>query len=244
MKIILSTLLCAASFAHAALVTQVNFDSGSAAMYNNGGFGNPAQLLTPGSVADGDGAVIQLGYYDAAIASNNFAGTWHALTGIGSLNTGGNTGSGLAFTTTSIGDIGGGPAPGGSGIFAFQLQFSNGVANTFNDLPTSTLIPLAIKFFSGTATGTSTTSGFYNVVSNNNWLWKLPATPNPVPPTVNMSLSDTGLVWQSIAVAPTQPASSAFTTSISIAPVPEPSTLTFGALAALVAAGARRRRRD
>jgi hypothetical protein len=197
--------------AFAAAQVQVNFDSGTQTVLNQSGF-----ALTPGSASDGNGAVLELGYYDGASVGNNFAGVWHALTGASSLNTGGDTGSGLAFNTTSIGDIGGGAAPEGSGIFAFSLVFDDTVSGTFNDLPSATTFPLAIRFYDSTAIAGSS---FFNVVSNDAWLWKLPATPSPLPPTINMSLDDAGLEWQSIAGAG-QSATTAFHTSL---PVPEPS---------------------
>jgi hypothetical protein len=197
------------SFA-AVVQTQVSFDSGSTTISDQS-----SVLLTPGTAADGNGAVIQLGYYDGASAGNNFVGTWHALTGMGSLNTGGNTGAGAAFNTTSIGDSGGGAAPGGSGVFGMSLVFDSSVTGTFNDLPSSSTIPLAIKFFNGTTVAGSTN---YNVVSDNSWLWKTPATPSPLPPTVTMSLDDPGLTWQS-------GVGGAFKTSLAISAAPEPSRI-------------------
>ena len=205
--------------AYGAQQVQVTLDSGSQIVS-----GQLSGSLNPGTGADGDGAIIQLGFYDAATTGSNFAGTWHPLTGLGSLNTGGDTGSGLAFNTTSIGDIGGGAAPGGSGIFGFSLLFDNTVAGTFNDLPASVTIPLAIKFYDGASFGTS---NYFNVVSNDAWLWKFPAVPAPLPPTINISLNDPGLEWQSIAVAG-QSASTAFHTSLPA--VPEPTGAALGAL--------------
>jgi hypothetical protein len=208
---------------------QINLDSGTQFLRNFGG-----TLLSAGGAGDGDGTVVQLGYFDGASAGSNFTGTWRPLTGEGSLNTGGNTGSGLPFNTTSIGDIGGGADPFGSGIFGFSLVFDSSVAGTFNDLPLSTSIPLAIRFYDGASIASST---FYNTVSNDAWLWKLPATPAPLPPIINMSFDDPGLEWESIASFG-QPGSSAFHTTI---PVPEPGTPVV-ALLCLLAAGFRRRR--
>lgn len=219
--------------ADAASYVQVTFESGTGTMLDAGG-----AALTPGSALDGDGAIIQLGYFDAATVGNNFAGTWHALTGAGSLNTGGNSGSGLPFTTTSIGDIGGGAAPDGSGIFAFDLRFEDTVAGTFNDLPASTAIPLAIRFYNGTSLAGST---HFNTVSNDSWLWKVPAVPAPLPPTINMALSDAGLEWQSIAVAGQAP-STAFRTSIVVVPEPNMALLAGSGLIPLLARRHRSRR--
>ena len=208
---------------------QVNFDSGTQAMFDQLG-----ALLRPGSAADGDGAIIQLGYYDAATVGNHFAGVWRPLTGVGSLNSGGDTGSGLSFTTTSIGDIGGG-APDGSGIFAFSLVFDDTVAGTFNDLPGAITTPLALRFYNGATSGGST---HFNVVSNDAWLWKLPATPSPLPPTINVSLSDPGLEWQSIVAG--QSAATAFQTSLPA--VPEPRSALLVICGSMALAGSRCRR--
>jgi hypothetical protein len=225
----LGQFLSAVDTAHAASQIQINFDSGARAVGDSLGFPLPA-----GGASDGDGAIIQLGYFDGASVGNPFAGTWHQLTGEGSLNTGGNTGSGLPFNTTSIGDIGGGADPFGSGIFGFSLVFDSSVAGTFNDLPTSTSIPLAIRFYDGSSLLGST---FYNTVSSDDWLWKLPATPAPLPPLLNMSLDESGLKWESVTTFG-QSASTEFRTTI---PVPEPGSGSL-MMAALLLIGMRRSR--
>jgi hypothetical protein len=197
--------------------TRVTLDSGG-----NGEqvFDQNNVTLTAGTSADGDGAVLQLGYYSGASTGNNFAGTWIALSGEGSLNTATVTGSSpaIGYNETSIGDI---TAEGaGPGQFALTLDFVSGSATSGNSLPSSTTIPLSVRFYNGTTIANST---HYNVVSNDLWLWENPTTP---PNVINISLGDLGLEWESIVVYG-QAANSEFHTTI---PVPEPSTIFIAAL--------------
>lgn len=219
----------------AALVTQVNFDSGSILIKNNGGATN----VTGGTAADGNGGVIQLGYFSVATtgtAVGNFLGVWTPLTGEGSLNTGGNVAGsvpGETFNKTSMGDVGG-----ADGEFGMTVVFSDSVAGTGNSLPSSTSIPLAIRFYNGTTIAGST---FYNTVSNDAWLWKLPAVAAPLPPTINMSLGvGAAFKWQSVNVL-AQSASTAGTTSIPNVVAPEPTSAAL-LMVGLVSLAARRRR--
>lgn len=218
---------------YSAAITQVAFDSGSIFVKNLGGATN----LTGGTAADGNGAVIQLGYFTGASAGSNFLGTWVPLTGEGSANTGGSIAgsnpAGETFNKTSIGDNGG-----ADGEFGITVQFSDSVAGTFNSLPQSTSIPLAIRFYNNTTIALST---FYNTVSNDSWLWKIPATPSPLPPTVAMSLGSTAAFkWQSVVVNG-QPAATAGTTSIPVIGAPEPTSAALLMLG-LVSLASRRRR--
>ncbi len=78
-NLILTTLCCLAlaRLATAQSNTTVNMDSGGELMMNQG---NTA--LTAGSILDGNGDILQLGYYTGATsAGNNFLGTWVPLTG-------------------------------------------------------------------------------------------------------------------------------------------------------------------
>ncbi len=231
--ILVGALTIAANVSRASLTTQVTFDSGSQTVFSLNG----VTPLTAGvGSVNGDGAVLQLGYYSAATAANNFLGTWVPLTGEGSANTGGSTDSagGTTFNHTSIGDaVNDGGA--GAGQFALSLKFDAGVANTSNNLPLSTAIPLSIRIYNGTSIASST---HFNAVSRDSWLWQLPAEPAPFPPTIAISLDQSGLEWQSISVSG-QPGSTAFTTSIA---VPEPSSMLLAGLG-LASLVARRRRR-
>lgn len=199
----------------------VTFDSGTQFLRDASG-----TLLSAGTSADGDGAVLQLGYYDGASTGNNFLGNWIPLSGEGSLNTGVIPGFSLTFDNTSIGDLN--EAAGGDGTFAIALTFTVGDSQTGDSLPSSTAIPLSIRFLNGTTIADST---HFNVVSSDTWTWKTPGE-DPAQPVINISLSDPNLEWQG-------GESSAFRTTLA---VPEPSTglALIGGVAVLLA---HRRRR-
>lgn len=192
-----------------------------------------SNALSGGGAGDGNGDVLQLGYYSAATLVNNFAGTWVPLSGQTSLNTAIVPGSNPSepYNATSIGDLTVNGAADGS--FALSLNFVAGSPTSGNSFPAAG-VPLALRFYNGTSIANST---FYNVVSDDLWVWKTPVTP---PTNVTISLDDLGLEWQSIALG--QAANTAFHTTIPITAVPEPSTWVAGALvAATLAAVARRR---
>jgi hypothetical protein len=217
--------------------TTVSFDSGSQMMYNENTGATIA--LSGGTPVNGDGTVLQLGYYDAATTANNFAGNWVPLSGQTSLNTAVIPGGLIAnptnetYNQTSIGDANGA----GNATFAISLNFVAGDPNSGNSLPSLATIPLALRFYNNTSIATST---FYNVVSDDLWLWKTPITP---PSSVTISLNDLNLEWLSISQG--QAANTAFHTTISLAAVPEPATIAVGALSAatLICSAVRRRRK-
>ena len=223
---------------YGAAITQVAFDSGGVVFMKNL---NGVTQLTGGSAADGNGAVIQLGYFSAATTGTslgNFLGVWTPLTGEGSANTGGSIAgsspAGETFNKTSMGDVGNA----GDGDFGITVQFSDAVAGTFNNLPQSTLIPLSIRFYNGVTLASST---FYNTVSNDSWLWKTPATTNPLPPTINMSLgTSAAFKWESVNIL-AQSASTRGTTSIPVIAAPEPTSAAL-LIVGLVSLASRRRR--
>jgi len=181
-----------------AVTTVVSFDSGGQTLLNNN-----SVALSGGSAADGNGTVLELGYYTGASVANNFSGTWVALTGA----SGGNS----AYGTTSIGDLNANGA--GDGSFALTATFDPAAgAVSGTNLPVATTIPLAIMFYDAT---TVAGSSFYNVVSHDTWLWKIPSPAAPMPPTINISLDDAGLEWLG-------GAGSALKTTIATTVVPEP----------------------
>ena len=104
--LLLSAIQCDASIA------TINFDSGSQTLFNS----NHSSLLTGGSpTLDGDGAVLQLGYFSGATGLQPFGaagnGTWIALTGEGGANSKFSTGTGIVTNDigapsikTSVGD--------------------------------------------------------------------------------------------------------------------------------------------
>ena len=197
--------------------TTISFDSGAQFLYSNSA--KTTQLTAGILTTIGDGAVLQLGYYNAATVATPFAGTFIPLSGVTSANT--------AYNNTSIGDLNSNGA--GNGQFALSLSFTQGNSTTGNNLPTVGT-PLSIRFFSDT---TIAASKLFNAVAdptNANWLWQTPAIPGP---TETISLDQTGLVWQG-------GATSAFFTSL---PVPEPSTFALAAMG-LVGTGWMMRRRQ
>lgn len=203
----------------ATLVTTVNFDSGSRLLVNSNG----VTPLTGGTIADGNGAVLQLGYFSTSTAADLFSGTFVPLTGEGSLNT--------TFANSSIGDQ---TANGGvDGRFALTLNFTSGNAGTGNSLPAANTF-LAIRFYNATTIASST---FFETIADTAWLWKSPSNP---PSNVSISLDDSGLKRQSNPGAASPAAGTPISTAIPTA-APEP-TSTALVLVGLVSLAARRRR--
>jgi hypothetical protein len=200
--------------------TTVSFDSGSRMMFDQN---NTA--LSGGTVLDGDGDVLQLGYFTGP----NFSGTFVPLSGDGSANTAIVPESVPAepYNKTSIGDR---TAEGaGNGDFALSLDFVQGNATSGNSLPANHS-QLAIRFYNGLSVTSSTA---YNTVTDSRWTWQTPEAP-PQDPVISISLDEQGLVWEG-------GLDSAFHTTIPLA-VPEPSTWVAGAFVAATLAGAALRR--
>jgi PEP-CTERM motif len=225
---IISLCLVAAFQVVRADTTTVSFDSGDFMIFDNPALhGGSDVALSGGTTADGNGDVLQLGYFTGP----NFSGTFVPLSGETSLNNATISGSSPAepYNKTSIGDLNTNGA--GDGTFALSLDFVSGNANSGNSLP-SAGTQLALRFYNNT---TIASSSFYNTVTDASWLWTAPATP---PSFVTISLNDSPLIWESIA-AKGQAAGTAFHTTI--AAIPEPSTIALLGLSLIGVPLARRR---
>lgn len=144
--------------------------------------------LTAGTSADGDGTILQLGYYTAATTSTPFAGDWVAMTG-----------SGTSYQTT-IGDSGNNP----NGTFKLEVLFTQG-SYTFAEPAVGT--PLALRFYDSTSLAAST---YFNAVTDTTggFNWVAPSSPTSTA-GLSLGLSSVGIVWQ-------DGAGSAFRTTIAV----------------------------
>ena len=148
--------------------------------------------LPSGDPGMSDGAILELGYYTLGTTPNPFAGTWIPLSGP----------NGPPAGTSTIGD---------KGVFNLMGRFD--LSSTYSDLatapsPPASGIPFVIRFYDSPSLDTA---NYFNAVSNDSGTWNsvLPTDPQTI---LNLTLSDTGLVWQG---GP----DSAFRTTI---PIPEP----------------------
>jgi hypothetical protein len=242
-KLVASLLLVIScgTIASSQTVTTVVASNGSSALLRDF-TGNPLSQGSP--TLNHDGMLIQLGYYSSASISNNF-GTgidWIPLTSATPSNTSQRTTIGDSFNLTGAGD----------GRLSFtQIIFQTGTSTvdifdpsdsghytSTSLLPTTLVTPpasqvLSIRFFD-TQTGTS---GRYNAVSADNWLWKTPDSTGAQTVFINIDISSSVLEWQD--------PGNAFKTSIPLAAIPEPTTIGAGLLcaASLVCSAAWRRRK-
>jgi len=203
-------LLTFAVQSNAAIVT-VSFDSGSQTLTAFNGI----TPLSGGTAADGDGAVLQLGYFTSGTSVTPFSGTWVALTGKGGVNS--------AFSTTSIGDFTSQGA--GDGTFAMSLTFDTTDPTKNNALPAAGT-PLGIRIYDGTSIASST---HYTTISSTlpAWDWQTPAAP-PNNPVMGISLDDVSLFRENGTA--TGATFSTFNTNLA---VPEPSVFALSGLAVL-----------
>jgi hypothetical protein len=146
----ITTILTALFFSydlHAASV-QVNWSIEATRYLSN----ISSNRLLAGSNADGDGAVLELGYYSSASSGNLFSGSW------------------VFLSSGSIGD-------GGINLDG-QFNLASSFSETNSFLPQAG-VPLAIRFYDGI---TLSSSSYYNSVSSADpsWAWVAPTTPTPV----------------------------------------------------------------
>ncbi len=206
---------------HAQSQETIAIDSGSGSVFNQSN-----AVLSGGSVLDGDGDVVQLGYFSGP----NFTGTFTPLSGEGSANTAIVPDSTAEpYNKTSVGDVT--LDGGGDGTFFFTLNFVVGNASSGNNLP-ATGTQLALRIYNNTTIASST---FFNTVTDADWIWQTPAAP-PSNPVVSVSLDEPGLLWQG-------GVNSAFHTTIATA-VPEPATVFSLLLGAATLAVTTRRRKS
>jgi hypothetical protein len=152
----------------AAATFQVTLATNNVVFRDNGG-----TALSSGTSADGDGTILQLGYYSNSTALDPFSGSWVAMTGPGTLN------------VTTMGDSGNNP----NGNFKLGVLFTAGALG-FTAPPDGT--PLALRFYDSTSIATST---FFNAVSTTSgaFNWVTPAEPNS---TAALTFLTPGVVWQ------------------------------------------------
>lgn len=129
-----------------AATIQINWST-DRMLINQGNF-----ALSAGTAINGDGTLLQLGYYTAATSSNPFAGVWRVLAASSIGDTDVNQAGMFSTTTTLV-----------EGSFA----------------PPSIGSPLAIRFYNGLTAATST---FFNAASDTTgaWNWVAPGDPAPV----------------------------------------------------------------
>ena len=162
--------------------TVVTVDTGSRTLQN----ASSVHLSVGSAAVNGDGAVVQIGYYQGATIANKFGNgddaSFVTLIGAGSA-------LGLGLT---IGDT---PENGaGSGQIFADINVSGRGAGGFTDpLFPAAGTPLVVRFFSATTLSGST---HFEAVSSNSWVWSNPVN-LPSISTVNMNFDIGGLVSKS-----------------------------------------------
>lgn len=228
MKSIYLNLACLAlftAFSQGASLVTVNISTDNRVLRDAAG-----AALTGGSTADGNGAVVQVGYYTNATVGNNFGNalsTFVPLTGEGS----------LFNVVTTIGDANANGAGSGT-LFSNALNIFAGLNGGANDGLFPTVgTPLSIRFFNATTIAAST---FSESISNNLWLWKAPAAA-PTQPILNLFLDDAGLVAKNPLNVNAGTAGTSLRTFTPTASAPEPASSAL-LMVGLVSLAVRRRR--
>lgn len=173
-----------------------------------------------GTNANGDGFVLQLGYYTGATSVNPFLGTWVPVFGPGTSNS--------LFSTASMGDNV--ATTGTNDKFSFSGTITDSTPSTEIGIPAAGQI-MTIRYYNAASLASST---FFGAVSDPAWVWESPSSP---PPTQGMSFrfyNDSTAMYQGGATAPE--------TNLSYSAVPEPASVSILAGGLALAAILRRRR--
>lgn len=177
-------------------------------------------LSGAGTSANGDGFVLQLGYYTGATnGSDLFTGTWIPLYGPGSVNSG-------LFPTAGMGDGTGTTGTDDRFVLTGTVDLTT---NTTTDVPSQGQI-MAIRYYNASSVGTAT---FFGAISDTSWIWETPL-PEPSSPSMSFNFLDSGVAYQGGASEP----------ETNISTVPEPSTISFLAGAVAIGAMVIRRRKQ
>lgn len=171
-----------------------------------------------GAGNNGDGAILQIGYFTNATTGNLFTGQWVPLTGEGSLNP--------LFDTT----VGDGINSGASNRAAFSVAFDTSDPLRSQGLPQAGQV-LSVRFFDRTSLSASR---FFETVSSPDWVWLSPSEP-PTNPNVSLSFANVNARLQSTGAA----LGATVSTQIAIV-VPEPTSTLLLAVGALVSLKRRR----
>jgi hypothetical protein len=131
---------------------------------------NNSTPLSAGTLAAGDGFLVQLGYYDRAIMANPFRGDWITLAS-STIGDDGQEIAGRFSTTTILGEA------------------------AFSEPPLGT--PLAIRFYDGNSIASST---FFNAVSDTMGGWNYVGTSDPAPVINMVIDKVSGIVFQNTGV--------------------------------------------
>ena len=199
----------------AAIVT-VTVNSGGKLFTNHVG-----AALSGGTLGvNGDGDVLQIGYFSSATAATPFSGSWIALTGNGGANS--------AFNTTSVGD---GVSSGAGNRAAFSVIFDATDSTKNQSLPLAGT-PLGVRIYDGF---TLATSSFFETIVSPDWAFIPPADP-PLNPTIVMNFTNANAKLASTNAAP---GATIQTNTPTAAPEPASATLL---MVGLVSLAARRRR--
>lgn len=127
--------------------------------------------LSAGTTRDGDGTLLEFGYYSAATVAAPFAGIWNPITGPDSAE----------MIVTAIGD----GLPPANGVFSVGLRLDSSLPSFPGDG-----IPIALRFYNGKTRANSTA---FNAVANSGGLWNS----NSIGTQINILIGDKpGTVWQ------------------------------------------------